>query len=149
MERKPVSASSLERPYFVVDADLNARGTFYGGRLLAIIDSFAGRVAGEHAETGCVTRSMDSMTFDAPVFLDETLLIHVAVNRSWHTSMEIGVKVLVQRDGENIHVASAYLTFVAIDDEGNPTPVPEVLAETDEEIRRYHQADVRRRSRLS
>lgn len=149
MKQKTVSESAREKFYNVMAADMNPRHTFYGGRLLAMIDSEAGKVASEHAEVGCVTRALDSMTFDAPVLDDETLVLRISVNRAWRTSMEIGVKVHVLRDDAEVHVASAYLTFVAVNDAGQPVPVPKLVPESDEEIRRYHQADYRRRARLT
>jgi acyl-CoA hydrolase len=149
MDGKTVRDSALERPYYIVDADLNPRGTLYGGRLLAIIDSYAGRVAREHSGYDCVTVGLDSMRFLVPVFRDETLRVYVSLNRTWRTSMEIGAKIHVERDGSLVHVSSAYLTFVAVDDEQRPTAVPAVLPKTPDEIRRYHQADVRRRQRLA
>lgn len=149
MQQKRVQDSAREKFYNVMAADMNPRHTFYGGRLLAMIDSEAGRVAAEHAGIGCVTRALDSMTFNAPVFEDETLVLRISVNRAWRTSLEVGVKVHVLRGDDEIHVASAYLTFVAVNDAGHPAPVPRLVPETDEEIRRYHQADYRRRARLT
>jgi len=113
--------------------------------MFKIIDSYAGRVAAAHAERDCVTISFDRMVFRTPVYTDELLIFRLSVNRAWNTSMEIGAKVHVVRNDKEVYVASAYLTFVSVDRK----PVPEVLPETQDEIRRYYQADMRKRLRTA
>lgn len=146
---KYVRESALEREYQVLSSDMNNIGVLYGGRLVAIIDSLAARVARQHSGLICVTASIDSMNFLAPVLEDETLIIKASVNHVWTSSMELGVKVLVKRKESVAHVASAYLTFVALDKAGKPTRVSPVIPETEDEQRRYQDADIRRQVRLA
>lgn len=148
MDAKYVKDSAQRRKYIVIDSDLNKRNDLSGGRLDYIIDDFAAESAKTHCAGECATIA-DGTTFFTPVYVEELLIFKIAVNRAWNTSMEIGVKVLVQRDLAQIHVASAYLTFVALDEDGKPRPVPEVLPETRAEERRYAKADKRRKRRLA
>ena|SRR3989338_8090007 len=147
-EQKPVSASALEREYMVLDGDLNPLGTLYGGRFVAIVDALAARVAREHTGYECVTASMDSIHFLRPIFRDQTLIIKIAINRVWESSMEIGIKVLLKEGCTPQHVASAYMTFVALNAEGKKVTVPQIIPETHEEKRRNREAQKRRQARL-
>ena len=111
----------------------------------------AGAMAGmRHARTPVVTASVDSLHFLHPVHIGELIILPASVNRVFRTSMEVGVKVLVEdlRDGEVRHASSAYLTFVAIDAAGNRVPIPPVIPESAEEKRRYEEAARRREHRL-
>ncbi|MDO8600390.1 MAG: acyl-CoA thioesterase [bacterium] len=154
MERydpRPVSSSAMnDQSYIVMPTDMNIRGTMYGGQVMKILDSFAATVAMRHSERMCVTLSADEMRFLAPAYLGEELRFQIAVNRVWGTSMEIGAKVSAYNllTGEQRHVVSAYFTFVALDENGISTRVRRVLPETNDEARRYHEADVRRAERL-
>ena len=97
-----------------------------------------------------VTASVDNLTFLHPVRIGQLVILKSSVNRVFRTSMEVGVKVTVEdlKTGDVRHTSSAYLTFVALDDEGKPTPVPAVIPETADEKRRYEEAGERRRRRL-
>jgi acyl-CoA hydrolase len=97
-----------------------------------------------------VTVAVDHLSFLSPVHIGQLLVLRSSVNRAFRTSMEVGVKVMVEdlRTGEVRHTSSAYLTFVALDDNGRPVPVPPVIPETPEEKRRYEEAGERRRYRL-
>jgi acyl-CoA hydrolase len=150
LEGKKVSDSSvIDQTYKVFPNDLNSNGTIFGGTLMAIVDRIAAVVAERHSRELSVTASVDAMHFLAPAHRGDVLLFTAAVNRTWNTSMEIGIRVVSEnyRTGELNHILSAYFTFVAVDKEGKPTQVPPLLPETPLERRRYEEADLRRRQR--
>jgi acyl-CoA hydrolase len=107
--------------------------------------------AHRHARSYVVTASMDHIDFLAPVHVGDLLILKSSVNRAFHTSMEVGVKVYVENymTATSRHVASAYLTFVAVDQHGNKLPVPPIVPETEEEKHRYIDAERRREIRKS
>lgn len=151
---KPVSASiAREHLYKVFPNDLNAYDTMFGGTILATIDRLASIVAERHAGKVCVTASVDAVHFMAPARHGDTLVFSAAVNRAWHTSMEIGAKVIAEDcqscDMGKRHIVSAYLTFVALDENNKPTPIPGIIPETEAEKLRYEEAGFRREQRLS
>ncbi|MGH8444855.1 MAG: acyl-CoA thioesterase [Solimonas sp.] len=148
---RTVSYSAVrEQVYMVFPNDLNSNDTVFGGLIMALMDRFAAVVADRHAGGVCVTASVDAVHFIAPARRGDVLLFNASVNRAWHTSMEVGVKVDAQSyDGNNRrHILSAYLTFVALDSSGKPRPVPPLQAETDIERYRYEEAQLRREMRL-
>ncbi len=153
MERqpaKPVAASAItDHTYKVFPNDLNAYGTLFGGLVVSMCDRLASVVAERHSGKLCVTVSLDSVNFLVPAGEGETLIFKAAVNRTWRTSMEIGVRVVAEdyRVGTKRHILSAYCTFVALDDNNKPTPVLEVIPETSAEKRRYDEAQHRRHHR--
>jgi len=149
---KAPSASSVEQNvYKVFPNDLNSEYTVFGGLVMSLCDRTALIVAERHSGSPCVTAAVDSLNFLAPARAGDTLLVKAAVNRSWRSSMEIGVHVAAENSytGDTRHVVSAYLTFVALDKNGKTRAVPAVLPETDIEKRRYEQAQDRRDGRLS
>ena len=115
-ERK-VSESQSERSEIVLPADSNAIGSLFGGRLMQYIDLVGAMAASRHARAFTVTASMDHLDFVAPVKVGELLILKASVNRAFRTSMEVGVRVMVEdvREQRLRHVSSAYLTFVAVD----------------------------------
>ncbi len=150
MQAKTVSETAVsEHVYKVFPNDLNSRDTVFGGLVMSIIDRIALVVAERHSGSPCVTVSVDSIHFLAPAVRGDTLLFSAAVNRSWNSSMEIGVKVMSEnyKTGEKGHIVSAYTTFVALDDNNKPKHVPELIPETTLEKRRFTEADDRRRRR--
>ena len=151
MNNKTVSDSAVEQNvYKVFPNDLNSKYTVFGGLVMSLCDRIALIVAERHSGTNCVTAAVDSLTFLAPAKAGDTLVLKAAVNRSWRSSMEIGVHVAAENSytGNSRHVVSAYLTFVALDAAGKPTEVPGVSPKTDAERRRYEAADKRRAIRL-
>jgi acyl-CoA hydrolase len=135
----------------VMPNDANPRGTVMGGRVMHWIDICAAIAAGRHARTPVVTASVDKIDFHRPSPVGSVLALFASVNYAGRTSMEIGVKVLHEDrvTGDRYHVASAYLTFVSLDPQtGKPQAVAKILAETEEEKRRYAQAEHRRNDRL-
>ena len=149
-EPRPVSKSRVQTTELVLPSHTNQLGTIFGGQLMSWIDIVASIAAARHASGVCVTASIDALHFVAPVKLGHHVGIRAMVNFTGRTSMEVGVRLDSEdpRTGARTHVATSYLTFVAIDDRGQPRPVPPALAETDEENRRMRSAELRRRSRL-
>src|SRR5262245_57483596 len=146
---RPVAESQSEMAEVVLPNDANPLGNLLGGRLMHFIDLAAAMAAHRHSRSYVVTASMDHIDFAAPVHVGDLLLMQSSVNRSFHTSMEAGVKVYVETYISNTrrHVGSAYLTFVAVDRHGNKLPVPPILPQTEDEKRRYEDAARRRELR--
>jgi acyl-CoA hydrolase len=151
MEGKPVSASFIiDQVVEVFPNDLNPHGTLFGGRVMQIVDTLAAIVAKRHTGKVCVTLGIDSVRFMNPARRGDILVCMASVNRTWHTSMEVGVKVIAEdfRTLEHKDILSAYFTFVAVDDDNRPVEIIPVIPETEEQILRYQEADQRRKHRL-
>src|SRR6201996_4556707 len=149
LQDRPVSDSQSERAEAIFPADSNALGTLFGGRLMQFIDLVGAMAASRHARTHTVTASMDHLDFVTPVRVGELLILRASVNRAFRTSMEVGVRAMVEdvREQRLRHVSSAYLTFVAVDREGNRLVVPQVVPETEHQKRRFEDAGRRREMR--
>lgn len=134
----------------VLPSDTNALGSIFGGKIMSWIDVAGAIAAGRHARRVVVTASIDALHFVAPVKLGHVVHIRAQVNFASRTSMEVGVRVDSENPitGEMTHTATAYTTFVALDDHGRPTPVPPVLPESPDENRRLEEAKKRRESRV-
>jgi acyl-CoA hydrolase len=148
---RPVRDSQSEMDEIVLPNDANPLGALLGGRLMHWIDLAGALAAHRHSRNHVVTASVDHIDFLVPVRVGDLVILRSSVNRVFTTSMEVGVKVFVENyiaDSAQ-HVASAYLTFVAIDREGNRLKVPAVIPETDEQKRRYDDAGRRREFRRS
>lgn len=151
MKPKSVAASAIhDQTAVVFPNDLNAYGTLFGGRVVELCDRVAGVVAKRHSGKVCVTLGIDSVRFLAPAKHGDILVFKAAVNRVWKTSLEIGVKVFKEdfRTEQQVHIVSAYFTFVALDDHLKPIEIPPILPETADEKRRYQAAEERRQNRL-
>lgn len=149
---RPVSASAVrEQVYKVFPNDLNQHSTVFGGLIMALMDRVASVVSERHADSVCVTVGVDAVHFLAPAVGGDTLILQASVNRAWSSSMEIGVRVEAERVGEvgRRHILSAYLTFVAMDENRRPRPVPPVVPQSADEVRRYDEAELRRANRLA
>ncbi len=131
--------------------DANSAGFVHGGTVMRMCDEAAGIAAIRHCQQRVVTAGMDRMTFTEPVYVGELLRCQASVNAAWNTSMEVGVRVEAENavTGEVRHTSTAYLTMVAVDEKGKPTPVAPVDAKGPDEERRQREADVRRRNRLA
>ena len=116
---------------------------------MSILDRVALVVAERHSERVCVTASVDSMHFLAPARKGDILIFRAAINRSWKSSMEVGIRVSTEHytTGQTAHILSAYFTFVAVDSSLRPVEVPQVIPETPIEKRRYEEAEMRRQPR--
>jgi acyl-CoA hydrolase len=131
--------------------DANNAGNVHGGVILYMCDEVAGIAAVRHSGFRVVTAAVDRMTFLTPVLVGNLVTVKAMVNAAWRTSMEVGVRVESEniRTGEVAHSSAAYLTMVALDDEGRPTEVPGIAPETPEEERREREAQLRRDNRLA
>jgi acyl-CoA hydrolase len=122
----------------------------HGGEIMKLIDAAAGAAATRHARARVVTARIDELSFLAPVYVGNLVTAKASVNHVGRTSMEVGVRVEAEDmlSGEVVHVASAHLVFVGIDERGRPVGLPPLIAETDDERRRMKAAETRRALRL-
>ena len=150
MADKTVKESSVTMAQVMTPQDVNRAGNVHGGVIMKLIDTAAGIVAVRHARTNTVTASVDRLDFFNPVFIGDLVTLKASLNSVGRTSMEIGVYVQSENiiTGEIRHTASAYLTWVALGDDGKPTVVPPLILETEEEMRRNREAQARRENRL-
>jgi len=148
---KPVRESISEYAELALPTDANGLGNVLGGKVMHLVDLAGAMAAMRHARKPVVTASIDHMNFLHPIRIGQLIVMHSQVNRVFHTSMEVGVKVMVEdlMTGRKLHTCSAYLTFVALDTGGKPAPIQPVIPETDEEKRRYREAEERREYRLA
>jgi acyl-CoA hydrolase len=150
MEPRRVLESQTELIQWMGVTDANSAGFIHGGVVMKLCDEAAGAAAVKHSRCRVVTAGVDRMAFMTPVHVGELVTFSASVNAAWRTSMEVGVRVDAEnpRTGERRHTNSAYLTMVAVDEDGQPVPVPKLIAETDEQRSREAEAQVRRRNRL-
>jgi acyl-CoA hydrolase len=148
---KPVAASQVTLVQLMEITDANVAGIAHGGSIMKLVDTAAGLAATKHCGGLVVTVSMDQMSFLARVRIGNTVTAQASVNDVGETSIEVGVRVEAENvmTGERWHASSAYLVFVAIDDEGKPRRVPPVIAETPTQQRRQREAKMRRSARLA
>ena len=151
MEPRTVAESRSVLVQWMGPADANAAGFVHGGTVMKLCDEAAATAAIRHSSLRVVTAAVDRMTFLAPVHVGELLTLRSSVNAVWRTSMEVGVRVEAEnpRTGECRHTSTAYITMVALDDAGRPTPVPGLVAESEDEQRRQREAELRRANRLA
>ena len=149
---KPISASRSEMAEVVLPAETNPLGKLLGGHVMHLVDMAAAMAASRHANSYVVTASVDYIDFRNPINVGEIIILKSQVNRVFHTSMEVGVKVFSENalTGERKHTTTAYVTFVALDSNTRePKPVPRLLLKTSEEKRRWREAGERRKARLA
>jgi len=146
---RTVASTQSEMTEIILPNDTNTLGHLLGGRLMHFIDLTGAMAAYRHSRTNVVTAAMDHIDFIRPVHLGDLLTLKSSVNRAFRSSMEVGVKVWAENThtGEVVHVASAYLVFVALDEHGRLAKVPLLQPETRDEIRRYDDALRRREHR--
>lgn len=151
MQAKSVRESSVIMAQMMIPQDANPAGNVHGGVVVKIIDEAAGVVAARHARSNVVTASIDRMDFHHPIFVGDLLFFKASLNLVGRTSMEIGVRVEAENllTGEVRHAASAYLTYVALDAQGKPKDVPQLVLETEDEKRRNREAATRKKIRLA
>jgi acyl-CoA hydrolase len=135
----------------VLPNDANLLGNILGGRVMHLIDITGAIAAHRHANSHVVTASVDYIDFRNPIKVGELIMLRSEVNRAFHTSIEVGVEVFSENvlTGKRTHTSSAYVTYVAIDQNDQPHPVPPVVPRTAAERRRYREAGIRRRIRLA
>lgn len=147
---KSVSESKVEMLEIVLPNDANTLGNILGGKVMHLIDMACAVAAHRHCRRPVVTVSMDHLDFKHPIKVGDLIIVQASVNRVFHTSMECGAKVMSENltTGERKHTSSAYLTFVALDENNRPMVVPQVVPETEEEKRRWREAGIRREQRI-
>jgi acyl-CoA hydrolase len=147
---KPVSVSKSIISMQMLPVDANPMGNVHGGTILKLVDLAAAVSALRHARTTVVTASIDRMDFYHPVYVGNLVSLKASVNYAGTTSMEVGVRIEAEdlKSGKITHTGSSYLTYVAIDDNGNPVEIPDAVPETPEEKRRWREGKIRRTERL-
>jgi uncharacterized protein (TIGR00369 family) len=150
---RPPSFGRVSLTLLANQTHVNLLGNVHGGEVMRLVDSTAGAAAGRHSGGPAVTAAMDEMAFLAPVKVGDILRATAQVNWAGRTSMEVGVRVdsepWNQAGTEPVHVASAYLVFVAIDAEGKPREIPSLEPTSPQEVRRMREAVIRRSHRLA
>lgn len=149
MDGKYCKESRVIRTYRVFPTDTNTHNTLFGGKLMSDIDMTASISASRHSRKECVTASTDSVDFLHPIPPDVSVCLESYVSHTGRSSMEIFVKVITEDllSGERKIAATSFLTFVALDDDKNPTAVPQVIPETDEEKKLFETAAARAEER--
>jgi acyl-CoA hydrolase len=150
LEGKAVRETSVVLVQKMTPQDANLAGNVHGGVIMRLIDDAAYVVATRHCRCNTVTASIDRMDFHSPIYIGDLVSLKASLNFVGTTSMEIGVRVETEnlKTGEISHGVSAYLTYVALDENGKPTSVPPLILETEEDKRRNTEAQARRRIRL-
>ena len=151
MDARPASESEIVLRQLMLPEHANPFGNVHGAWVFKLVDEAAGTAAMRHCRSRVVTRLVDQMTFDAPVYVGE--LVHVRAWLTWtgRTSLEVAITVDAERplSGITRRANTAFLVFVALNDEGNPTTVPQLLLETPEDHAEWAAAEARRALRLA
>ena len=144
------SESRTTMTELVLPNHANVQGNILGGRVMHLIDLAGAMAAARHCRRQVVTATVDSLVFLHPIQVGELILLEANLTRAFHTSMEIEVEVHSEdlQTGERLHTSTAFLTFVALDEEGNPCAVPAIRPESELEKQRYHGGLRRRKERL-
>lgn len=150
MEARPVSQSVVTMTELVLPSHANALQSIFGGVIMSWMDVAAAICAQRHSSRPVVTASIDALNFIAPVYVGWVVNLKASINYVARTSMEIGVRADAENpiEGTRFHIASAYLTFVALDDFGKPMSVGALILETPDQKRRHAAAIERRKRRL-
>jgi len=147
---RPASESDVVLVQVMELTDANLAGNVHGGVIMRLIDTAAGIAAHKHCGGRVVTVAMDEMSFLEPVFIGDVVTVRAMVNDVGRTSMEVGVRVEAENFGtkRRVHSSSAYVVYVALDEEGKPREVPPLVVETEKQTQRQREAKVRREARL-
>jgi uncharacterized protein (TIGR00369 family) len=150
MSDKRVKDSQITLNQLMLPQHTNPLGSVHGGEIMRLVDETGGLCAIRHAQRPVVTLAIDSMTFHSPVQVGNLVSFHASLNWVGRSSMEVGVRVVAENviTGEQTHTNTAYLVYVALGEDGRPTEVPRLILETDEERRRWAEAEVRQQRRL-
>jgi acyl-CoA hydrolase len=146
MGLKSVKNSIVVMHELVLPNDTNVLGNILGGKVMHYMDICAAMSAYKHARSPVVTASVDQLNFLAPAKVGDILILKSSVNYTGTTSMEVGVRIESENtiSGEINHTASAYLTFVSLDDYRKPKAVSPIEAESADEIRRFNEGKMRK-----
>jgi len=147
---KPVSASRITISQLMHPEHANLLGNVHGGWIMKLVDEAGALACMRHAQKKVVTVAIDSMTFRQPIRIGDLIILTAEVTYTGRTSLEVEVQVLAENPitGERTHTNTAYLVYVALDDEGKPTAVPPLRPETEDEKRKAEQARERQERRL-
>ena len=147
---KPMRASRITISQLMHPEHANLLGNVHGGWIMKLVDEAGALACMRHAQRKVVTVAIDSMTFRQPIKIGDLIILNAEVSYTGRTSMEAEVQVLAENPvtGERTHTNNAYLVYVALDDEGKPTSVPQLKAETDEEKHKMERAKERQERRL-
>lgn len=152
-DARPTSYGRVSLSVLMTSAQANLLGNIHGGEIVKLADSTAGAVSHRHCGEPAVTAALDEMVFLRPVHVGDIVQTHGQVNWVGRTSLEVGVRIEAQPHDDPsappLHVASAYFLMVAIDADGRPVPVPQLVTETADELRRWREAEIRRSHRLA
>ena len=150
MQGRRPQESEAELAELMMPQHANLMGNVFGGVILSLVDRVAAVCAIRHSHRQCVTVSVDKVDFREAIHVGELITAYARVNFAGRTSMEVGVKIVAENvlTGEKRHTNSCYVTYVALDDQGRPTAVPPIVADTPDEKRRYERAAKRRAARL-
>lgn len=150
MQARHPSESEAIMAELMMPQHANVMGNVFGGVILALVDRVAAVCAIRHSRRPCVTVSVDKVDFREPIHVGELITAYARVNFAGKTSMEVGVKIVAENvlTGEKRHTNSCYVTYVALDEAGQPTEVPPILPQTEDEKRRYDRAAKRRATRV-
>lgn len=151
MQGRKVCESMVTLAHVMQPYDANPAGNIHGGIIMKMIDNAAGVVAIRHARSNVVTASIDQLDFHFPVYVGDLVTLKASLNKVGRSSMEIGVRVESEQmtSGKIHHTASAYLTFVALDEKGKGMEVAPLILETEAERRRHNNAQLRSSQRTS
>ncbi len=148
---KPAHASRVTLSQLMHPEHANLLGNVHGGWIMKLVDEAGALACMRHAQKKVVTVAIDSMTFRQPIRIGDLIVLNAEVTYTGKTSMEVEVQVIAENPvtGEQSHTNTAYLVYVALDDEGRPTNVPGLATETEEEKARMVQAQKRQAYRIS
>jgi uncharacterized protein (TIGR00369 family) len=147
---KPVRASRITLSQLMHPEHTNLLGNVHGGWIMKLVDEAGALACMRHAQRKVVTVTIDSMDFRQPIRIGDVVILNAEVSYTGRTSMEVTVEVHAENPitGEQTHTNTAFLVYVALDDSGRPTPVPPLLAETEEEKQKLEEGQVRQQQRL-
>jgi acyl-CoA hydrolase len=150
MQPRHPSESETVMSELMMPQHANTMGNVFGGVILSLVDRVGAVCAIRHARCQCVTVSVDKVDFREPIHVGELITAYARVNFAGHTSMEVGVRVVAENvlSGEKRHTNACYVTYVALDENGQPAEVPPIVPQTPDEKRRYDRAAKRRANRV-
>ncbi|MEJ5240277.1 MAG: acyl-CoA thioesterase [Anaerolineales bacterium] len=148
---KTIRASRIQIAQLMQPEHANSHGNVHGGWIMKLVDEAGALACMRHAQRRVVTVAIDSMVFHQPIRIGDLVILTAEVTYAGRTSMEAEVQVIAENpiSGQRTHTNTAYVVYVALDDQGNPTPVPPLIPESDEDLRRMEAARQRQAYRLS
>lgn len=150
-QAKPMSASRISIAQLMQPEHANSHGNVHGGWIMKLVDEAGALACMRHAQQKVVTVAIDQMTFQHPIRIGHLIILNAEVNYVGRTSLEAQVCVIAENPvtGEQVHTNTAYLVYVAVDENGNAVEVPALVAETDAEKARMQAGKARQARRLA